>query len=260
MTVTTPRTAHSYAYESLRAKILSGELPPGTALIQANLAKDLGISMTPVREALRNLATEGLVTMSTHRGATVTQLDIDDAKEIYRIRLQLEPSAVSMAVLQADSDLLDRAEKLIDRMAEASGAEWVALNQEFHGLLVSPAGSPRLLNMLRSLHEAATLYVGVATAPGGALAGDRAPGDPRRVPPARPHCRRGGVGEHILSSLKSLAPAEVPDGGAGRRGRGRPRVPARSRPHPDLLRRPAERARWRSTSTSADGRRARLTA
>ena len=100
------RTAHSYAYESLRAKIPSGELPPGTALIQANLAKDLGVSMTPVREALRNLATEGLVTMSTHRGATVTQLDIDDAKEIYRIRLQLEPSAVSMAVLQADSDLL----------------------------------------------------------------------------------------------------------------------------------------------------------
>ena len=122
MTVTTPRTAHSYAYESLRAKILSGELPPGTALIQANLAKDLGISMTPVREALRNLATEGLVTMSTHRGATVTRLDIDDAKEIYRIRLQLEPSAVSAAVLQADSDLLDRAEQLLDRMAETSGA------------------------------------------------------------------------------------------------------------------------------------------
>ena len=54
-----------------------------------------------------------------------------------------------MAVLQAGSDLLDRAEKLIDRMAEASGAGWVALNQEFHGLLVTPANSPRLLNILR---------------------------------------------------------------------------------------------------------------
>ena len=212
MTVTSPRTAHSYAYESLRAKILSGELPPGTALIQANLAKDLGVSMTPVREALRNLATEGLVIMSTHRGATVTRLDIDDAKEIYRIRLQLEPSAVSMAVLRADSDLLDRAEKLIDRMAEASGAEWIALNQEFHGLLVSPADSPRLLNILRSLHEAVTLYVGVA------MAHRRSPSpetEHRVILDAYrrrdPNAAAAAVAEHILSSLKSLEPAEEPE-------------------------------------------------
>ncbi|BCB91326.1 GntR family transcriptional regulator [Phytohabitans suffuscus] len=209
MTVTTPRTAHSYAYESLRARILSGELPPGTALIQANLARDLGVSMTPVREALRNLATEGLVTMSTHRGATVTQLDLEDAKEIYRIRLQLEPSAASMAVLEADSRLLDEADKLIDRMADTSGAEWIALNQEFHGLLLSPARSPRLLSILRSLQEAATLYVGVA------MAHRRAPSpetEHRAILDAYrrrdPTAAAAAVADHILSSLKSLEPED----------------------------------------------------
>jgi DNA-binding GntR family transcriptional regulator len=209
VTVTTPRTAHSYAYESLRARILSGDLPPGTALIQANLAKDLGVSMTPVREALRNLATEGLVTMSTHRGATVTQLDLEDAKEIYRIRLQLEPSAVAMAVLEADSELLDRAEKLIDRMADAIGPEWIALNQEFHGLLVSPAKSPRLIGILRSLQEATTLYVGVA------FSHRRAPAPEAEHRVILDAYRRrdssaasAAVANHILSSLKSLEPAE----------------------------------------------------
>jgi DNA-binding GntR family transcriptional regulator len=209
VTVAMPRTAHSYAYESLRARILSGELPPGTALIQATLAKDLGVSMTPVREALRNLATEGLVTMSTHRGATVTRLDLEDAKEIYRIRLQLEPGAAAMAVLKADSDLLDRAEKLIDRMAEASGPEWIALNQEFHGLLISPAKSPRLIGLLRSLHEAATLYVGVA------LSHRRAASPQTEHRAILDAYRRrdstaaaAAVTDHILSSIRSLEPVE----------------------------------------------------
>jgi DNA-binding GntR family transcriptional regulator len=209
VTVSTPRTAHSYAYESLRTRILSGELPPGTALVQANLAKELGVSMTPVREALRNLATEGLVIMSTHRGATVTRLDIEDAKEIYRIRLQLEPGAIAMAVLEADNDLFDRAEELIDRMAEATGPQWIGLNQEFHQLLVSPANSPRLVGILRSLQEAATLYVGVALSPRRAPAPET---EHRAILEA--YRRRdtsaasAAVANHILSSLKSLEPTE----------------------------------------------------
>jgi DNA-binding GntR family transcriptional regulator len=209
VTVSTPRTAHSYAYESLRARILSGELTPGTALIQANLAKELGVSMTPIREALRNLATEGLVTMSTHRGATVTQLDIEDAKEIYRIRLQLEPSAVAMAVLEADNAMFDRAQTLIDRMAEASGPEWIALNQEFHQLLVSPAKSPRLVGILKGLQEAATLYVGMA------LSHRRAPAPETEHSAILDAYRRrdasaasAAVANHILSSLRSLEPVE----------------------------------------------------
>jgi DNA-binding GntR family transcriptional regulator len=164
MTVAVPRTAHSYAYESLRNQILTGELAPGTPLVQANVARELGVSMTPVREALRDLATEGLVQLSPHRGATVTRLDVSDARDIYQIRLKLEPDATAMAVEALTDDVLERAEDLYQQLSEAAAGEWVALNREFHILLLSPTPSPRLRSILASLLEAAALYVGVAVA------------------------------------------------------------------------------------------------
>jgi DNA-binding GntR family transcriptional regulator len=157
-----PKTAQAFAYESLRDRILSGQLQPGTALVQSSLAAELGISMTPVREALLNLASEGLVTSTAHRGAVVSVLDINDAREIHRIRLLLEPEAVRLAVPEATDELLDRAEAIIDMMHDESGPDWIAHNFELHSLLVAPANSPRLLSMLRVLQDAAQRYVGVA--------------------------------------------------------------------------------------------------
>jgi DNA-binding GntR family transcriptional regulator len=164
MNVAMPRTAHSYVYDSLRTQILSGELAPGTALVQATVAQELGLSMTPVREALRDLATEGLVTLSPHRGATVTTLNIADAQEIHLIRLRLEPDATAMAVEAVTDEVLQQAETIYAQLSEASAGEWVALNREFHILLLSPTPSPRLRGILSSLLEAAALYVGVAIA------------------------------------------------------------------------------------------------
>lgn len=213
--VSAPRTAHTYAYEALRARILSGDLAPGAALVQAALAQDLGVSLTPVREALRDLATEGLITFSPHRGATVTQLDLDDALEIYRIRLQLEPDAVERAVPAATPALLDEAERLIDEMAVSDGARWIELNLEFHTLLLSPANSPRLFGILRSLQEAATLYVGVAIAHRGSMP---TPEDEHRK--ILGAYRRGdataaaaAVAEHIHSSIRSLDVEPIPGSG-----------------------------------------------
>jgi DNA-binding GntR family transcriptional regulator len=157
-----PKTAHAFAYESLRDQILSGQLKPGTALVQANLANELGISMTPVREALRSLASEGLVTASAHRGAVVSTLDIDDAREIHWIRLQLEPEAVRLAVPRATPELLDRIEALIDAMDTVTGPDWIRDNFELHSLLISAADSPRLLGILRVLQDAAQRYLGFA--------------------------------------------------------------------------------------------------
>jgi len=162
MTVAAPRTAHAYAYEALRDKILTGELAPGAPLIQAGLAKDLGVSMTPVREALRDLATEGLVTLLPHKGAAVTSLDLADAKEIHTIRLQLEPDATRMAVDNVTLDVLNHAEELYSAMSETTDHRWVVCNREFHKLLLSPAPAPRLVGILSSLLEAAALYVPLA--------------------------------------------------------------------------------------------------
>lgn len=162
MTVAAPRTAHSYAYEALRSKILTGELRPGAPLIQATLARDLGVSMTPVREALRDLATEGLVTLLPHQGAAVTSLDLADAKEIHTIRLKLEPDATRLAVDHVNLDVLNRAENLYSDMSETADHRWVVCNRDFHKLLLSPAPAPRLVGILSSLLEAAALYVPLA--------------------------------------------------------------------------------------------------
>ena len=162
MTVAAPRTAHSYAYEALRSRILAGELAPGAQLIQASLAKDLGVSMTPVREALRDLATEGLVTLLAHKGAAVTTLDLDDAKEIHTIRLKLEPDTTRLAVDHVTLDVLNKAEALYSDMSQTANHRWVVCNRDFHKLLLSPAPAPRLVGILSSLLEAAALYVPLA--------------------------------------------------------------------------------------------------
>jgi DNA-binding GntR family transcriptional regulator len=162
MTVDAPRTAHSYAYEALRSRILTGELAPGKPLIQASLAKDLGVSMTPVREALRDLATEGLVTLLPHKGAAVTTLDLDDAKEIHTIRLKLEPDTTRLAVDHVTLDVLNQAEALYSDMSQTANHRWVVCNRDFHKLLLSPAPAPRLVGILSSLLEAAALYVPLA--------------------------------------------------------------------------------------------------
>jgi len=205
MTVAAPRTAHSYAYEALRNKILNGELSPGTPLIQANLAKDLGVSMTPVREALRDLATEGLVTLLPHKGAAVTSLDLEDAKEIHTIRLKLEPDATRLAVDHVTLDVLNRAEDLYSALSETADHRWVVCNRDFHKLLLSPAPAPRLVGILSSLLEAAALYVPLAIT-------HRVGPDPQLEHRAildaylrrDPEAAAAAVAIHINSSIRSL--------------------------------------------------------
>lgn len=205
MTVAAPRTAHSYAYEALRSRILTGELAPGTPLVQASLAKDLGVSMTPVREALRDLATEGLVTLLPHKGAAVTSLDLDDAKEIHTIRLKLEPDTTRLAVDHVTLDVLNRAEELYAHMSSPADHSWVVCNRDFHKLLLSPAPAPRLVSILSSLLEAAALYVPLAIT-------HRVGPDPQLEHRAildaylrrDPEAAASAVATHIESSIHSL--------------------------------------------------------
>src|ERR1035438_1986832 len=84
--------------DAIKHAILAGELPPGQGLVETELAQMLGVSKTPVREALKTLAGAGLVTMSPYRGATVRAIDPASAAAIYDLRLLLEPEAVRRAV------------------------------------------------------------------------------------------------------------------------------------------------------------------
>src|SRR6202035_2103446 len=87
--------------DAIRRAILAGELKPGQSLVETELAQLLGVSKTPVREALKTLAGAGLVTMSPYRGATVRAIDADTARAIYDMRLLLGPEPVRRAVLRA---------------------------------------------------------------------------------------------------------------------------------------------------------------
>lgn len=153
-------TAHEIVRETLRHAILSGELPGGTRLVQADLAVQLNVSTTPVREALRDLASDQLIRFHPHRGAVVHELDMDELQEIYEIRKALEPLAVRLAADRITKAQLKQATELCARMEkEEDAGAWVQANWEFHALLENGAQSPRLANLVKSVQDSSALYV-----------------------------------------------------------------------------------------------------
>ena len=159
----TRQTAHEYVRDVLRRAILNGELATGTRLVQAELAAMLDVSTTPVREALRDLATEGLVRFDPHRGAVVTELDSTDLKDIYEIRQILEPHAMRQAVPHIGEPLLVQLRKVHQRMIDdLHSASFVDLNRTFHMAIYEAGTSSRMLSIIRSLEDAAVMYIGAA--------------------------------------------------------------------------------------------------
>ena len=153
-------TAHVYVRETLRQDILNGTLPGGTRLAQTDIAKQLGVSTTPVREALRDLASEGLVVIDPHRGGFVMELNRDDVFEIYEIRYHLEPIALRHALPFIDDEIIERLDQLNEEMTATSHLPtWVELNRDFHMTLYGPANRPRLLSIIGSVQDGSVMAV-----------------------------------------------------------------------------------------------------
>jgi DNA-binding GntR family transcriptional regulator len=159
----TRQTAHEYVRGVLRRAILNGELGSGSRLVQAELAAMLDVSTTPVREALRDLATEGLVHFDPHRGAIVPELSSEDVQEIYEIRRVLEPLAMRQAVPNVSDALIERLRRLHKGMLdEPHSADWVDRNRVFHMAVYETAASPRLAGIIRNLQDASVMYIGAS--------------------------------------------------------------------------------------------------
>jgi DNA-binding GntR family transcriptional regulator len=157
------RTAHEYALTTLRSAILDGTLSGGTRLVQTELATQLDVSTTPVREALRDLAMEGLVVVDPHRGAVVRALDIDEVREIYELRITLEPIMVRRVAARITDAQLDHAEELATRMqTETNLSTWVDLNREFHAIFSEPDDRSKLAGILATLRDSASAYVSLS--------------------------------------------------------------------------------------------------
>jgi DNA-binding GntR family transcriptional regulator len=149
--------------DAIKRAILAGELRPGQSLVEAELAQRLGVSKTPVREALKTLAGAGLVTMSPYRGATVRAIDADTARAIYDMRLLLEPEAVRRAVLRAAGQADPAGRAALDRAdAACDEAERSLANREFHRALYLGCGNPLLVGVLDDLRDQTALVSAAA--------------------------------------------------------------------------------------------------
>lgn len=156
-------TAYEHVRATLRAAVLDGTLPAGARLVQTELATALGVSTTPVREALRDLAKEGLVLFDAHRGAVVRPLEITEVREIYQLRMALEPLMVARIVARLTDEQLDRAERLCNRMEqEPDIGVWVNLNRDFHATFSEYDAGSRLESMLAGLRDSAAGYVALS--------------------------------------------------------------------------------------------------
>ena len=157
------RTVHEYVLKSLREAIIDGRLGGGTHLVQTELASQLDVSTTPVREALRDLATEGLVVFDPHRGALVRSLDVGEVRELYELRIALEPLMVRRVIGKITDEVLHAADQLRKQMEQTSSlTEWAELNRQFHAALSSPDQDSRLASILTGLRDSASPYVGMS--------------------------------------------------------------------------------------------------
>ncbi|RKY19255.1 MAG: hypothetical protein DRQ55_11145 [Planctomycetota bacterium] len=147
------------AVDQLRAGIVKGELPPGSVVSEVELAAQLGVSRTPIREALRQLAAEGLVECSTGKAATVTPLSADEVREIYPMIGALERVILASAK-PADEPQLARLRQIDQELRGAVGQaeQAIKLDSRWHDQLLLRGGNRRAAELLATLKRQARRY------------------------------------------------------------------------------------------------------
>jgi DNA-binding GntR family transcriptional regulator len=154
------QTSSMLVAEELRRMILNDELPEGTGLRQEAIAESLGVSRIPVREALKQLESEGLVTIEMHKGAVVSGLQLEEIEELFEVRTILETWLLGLAIPAATTEDFERAESLLEEMAATKGVhEWGQLNWAFHRTLYQASGRHQTLRILERIHGRLDRYV-----------------------------------------------------------------------------------------------------
>ena len=152
-------TAQAYARDSIRDAIFSGELVAGDRLVQSVLAQRLGLSTTPVREALRELATEGLVRLDAHHGAEVRGINAVELREIYEMRVLLEPEVLRRALPRMSSADIELATQLQEQIAgDVTIAQRAVLNRRFHRVFLDACDSRLLAQTVAALQDKYAAY------------------------------------------------------------------------------------------------------
>ncbi|GGG25780.1 transcriptional regulator [Rhodococcoides trifolii] len=159
------------AYAQLRSWILLGTLPAGSRLAQYELAERLDMSITPLREAVRRLSSEGLMELDSHKNVRIAPMSATEARQLFEVRLSLDPSAVELAAQRrTDRDISamrDAAQRLVP-VTRSWGEEGLTAHREFHRTLYLASHNDVLIHLLEDLWDKSDRYrrVGLELPPG----------------------------------------------------------------------------------------------
>lgn len=153
-------SAAAKAYSHIRSQIIDGSLPSGAFLVEQELAGEIGVSRTPVRDALNRLESEGLVASEGNKRAMVRDFSEEEVEECFELRAQLESYAASRAATRITPEALAKLKHLADemeRMAAAGGVDatlkFSDLNDDFHAVIIDHAGTSRIREFLTPLMQ-----------------------------------------------------------------------------------------------------------
>lgn len=147
------RSAYIISYEYIRDEILNGELPRGSKLVEAKLASKLGISRTPIREAIRKLEEEGLI--SKKRVINPTEKDL---RNTFEVRILLECFSVRCAATYMNEETLDELHECISIAKNGTTSEIMSANKRFHDLIVSASKNPVLIETIERMQSVIFLF------------------------------------------------------------------------------------------------------
>lgn len=159
------RTTQANVVDYLKQAILSGDIPPGTRLVQAELAELLHVSVTPIREALWELNSQGLIDVDAFRGAIVHTPTLSELENIFEVRTALLPISVRRGIQHITPQQIDDAASILDQMeAEPDQTRWLAFNRDFHRQLYGSQPNHHLQSTLERMADIATIYINLSFA------------------------------------------------------------------------------------------------
>lgn len=213
-------TKNDYAYIEVRDRILSGELAPGAVIPQARLAREIGVSTTPLREAVRRLAAEGFIRLTAHTDARVSEVTATEARHLYEVRESADPLGASLAAARRTDAELQRIREAERELAPITGAGSIAAltaHREFHRAIYEASGNPILVDILNRLWDKADRYRMVGLQSRGdseedthrvaaehhEIADAVEAGEPERAADAMRHHIHGSLGRRAIDVLES---------------------------------------------------------
>lgn len=151
------RPLREIVYEELKRRIMTGKITPHTRMMEVDLAEDMGVSRTPVREAIRKLEKEGLVTIEPRKGAYASDISTEDMVNVLTVREELEALAAGIAASRITGEQISRMEHLTDLYAQAIEANDTAAiidyDEQFHQAIVSVTDNRTLIQFVANLQE-----------------------------------------------------------------------------------------------------------